>query len=111
MKANKWIKKHYKPIEPSDIALPIRCDPICILVNSEWYEVSYSDYEYYIKLSIQNDRINKLKKRLNHCEVGYKCSIDALPFMPDASKSYTEATADRYLQEMESIKKVLEELI
>jgi len=62
MKADDWVKQFYKPVTSEGISMPDHTDPTCVLIDNKWYELSRSDYNYYIDLRIKdNENENKNK--------------------------------------------------
>jgi len=47
-------------------------------------------------------------KKLKIAKTGYKCAINALPYMPKESRPYTQKTADNYLSDIKMLEMNLE---
>lgn len=55
-------------------------------------------------------KLKDLTERLKKARIGYKCAINAIPYMPLASKPYTRETADKYFEEIKELKKAIKEI-
>ena len=55
-------------------------------------------------------QLKKLEERLKKAKIGYRCAINALPYMPLASKEYTKRTRNKYFEEIQRLKKAIKKL-